>query len=351
MVENIDWNVGRILQRLNELELTENTIVIYFSDNGPNGRRWNGGMRGIKGSVDEGGVRVPFVIRWPDRIPRGTKIDSIAGAVDLLPTLAAAAGTQTPKNRRLDGINLLPLLNGKTEASPERLLINVQVRGKQTKWSVRSQRFRLTQDGGLFDPVTDPQQKINLAEKHPEEVARMQGFAEEYLAANQSSLQQDARPFPVGHSTVTWLPARDGIPHGGIRRSARAPNCSFFTHWTKPDDFISWNIQVKEPGPFEVWLHYTCPPADVGSSIELSFANQSIRQTIRDAHDPPLRGLENDRSPRKGSESFVKDFRRLRLGTIQLATGTDQLILRAKKIPENAVADVRWLEFRRLKGK
>ena len=67
MCENIDWNVGRLLKKLNELEIADNTIVIYFSDNGPNGYRWNADMKGRKGSVDEGGVRSPFFIRWPGK--------------------------------------------------------------------------------------------------------------------------------------------------------------------------------------------------------------------------------------------------------------------------------------------
>jgi len=88
MVENIDYNVGRVTRKLKELELEENTIVIYLSDNGPNGWRWNGAMRGRKGSTDEGGVRSPFFIQWKDKIPAGKKVEQIAGAIDLLPTLA-----------------------------------------------------------------------------------------------------------------------------------------------------------------------------------------------------------------------------------------------------------------------
>ena len=83
MCENIDWNVGRILNKIDELKISKNTIVIFFHDNGPNGVRWNGGMKGRKGSTDEGGVRSPLLIRWPDHISRGIQINQIASAMDL----------------------------------------------------------------------------------------------------------------------------------------------------------------------------------------------------------------------------------------------------------------------------
>jgi arylsulfatase A-like enzyme len=103
MCENIDWNVGRLLDTLDKLGLRDDTIVLYFSDNGPNSRRWNGGMKGIKGSVDEGGLRAPLLMRWPSHIAPGTKIPQIAGAIDLLPTLAALAGVPLTSAKPLDG--------------------------------------------------------------------------------------------------------------------------------------------------------------------------------------------------------------------------------------------------------
>jgi len=92
MVENIDSNVGRMLGMLDEKKLTNSTIVVFFCDNGPNSDRWNGGMRGRKGSTDEGGTRSPCFIRWPGHISAGAVIPEIAGAVDLLPTLTGLAG-------------------------------------------------------------------------------------------------------------------------------------------------------------------------------------------------------------------------------------------------------------------
>ena len=112
MCENIDWNVGRVLAKLDELKLADNTIVLYFSDNGPNSWRWNGGMKGRKGSTDEGGVRAPFLIRWPGHIRPGTRVPQIAGAIDLLPTLADLAGIPVASHKPLDGMSLKPLLAG-----------------------------------------------------------------------------------------------------------------------------------------------------------------------------------------------------------------------------------------------
>jgi arylsulfatase A-like enzyme len=135
MCENIDWNVGRVLAKLDALQLQRNTIVLYFADNGPNTLRWNGGMRGTKGSTDEGGVRSPLLVRWPETIKPGTRIEQIAGAIDLLPTLADLAGISTTfttpsayeraKNtpsspKPLDGRSLKPLLVASSQPWPER---------------------------------------------------------------------------------------------------------------------------------------------------------------------------------------------------------------------------------------
>ncbi|MCL4178426.1 MAG: sulfatase-like hydrolase/transferase, partial [Verrucomicrobia bacterium] len=93
MMENQDRNVGRVLAKLREHALEQNTIVIYFSDNGPNSMRWTGGMKGKKGTLDEGGVRSVCYVRWPAQLPAGHTVTQIAGAIDLLPTLTSLAGT------------------------------------------------------------------------------------------------------------------------------------------------------------------------------------------------------------------------------------------------------------------
>jgi hypothetical protein len=160
----------------------------------------------------------------------------------------------------------------------------------------------------------------------------------------QPGTQRDDRPFTVGYPQfpTTLLPARDGRQLGQVKRSATAPNCSFFTGWTSTEDRITWDVDVVTTGRYEAVLYYTCAPKDVGSTIELSLGDSRLEARVTDPHDPPLRGTGNDRVPRRG-ESYVKDFQPLRLGTIDLKPGRGPLTLRATKVAGQQVMDVRML--------
>jgi hypothetical protein len=146
------------------------------------------------------------------------------------------------------------------------------------------------------------------------------------------------------------LPARDGVPGGGIKRSAGAPNCSYFTNWTSKDDKMTWDIEVAQGGEYDADIYYTCRPEDVGSTVELSFLGARVQAKISEAHNPPLIGAEFDRVPR--GESYWKDFRALRLVAISLAKGRGELLLRALDIagkPDSGrqVADIRYVMLTR----
>ena len=346
MVENIDWNVGRVLEKLDELNLAENTIVLYFSDNGPNSWRWNGGMKGRKGSTDEGGTRVPALMRWPGHIEPGTKIKQIAAAIDLLPTFADLAGIQVVGDKPLDGVSLKPLLLGSGGDWPDRMIFS-HWRGRV---SVRTQRHRLGPQGGLFDMAADPGQHHDVASEYPEVAKQLLDARDEWSQELLPGLRDDDRPFPVGYREfpTTWLPARDGVAHGGVKRSARAPNCSFFTNWTSTDDRITWDIEVAEGGSYEAVVYYTCAPADIGSTFELSFNGGQAQGKVSEAHDPPLLGAENDRTPRFG-ESLVKDFKPLRIGVLEMKKGRGELALQATGVAGKQVMDVRFVKLTLLK--
>ncbi|HUS04763.1 MAG TPA: arylsulfatase [Bryobacteraceae bacterium] len=342
MCENIDWNVGRVLKKLDELQLKNNTIVLYFSDNGPNSWRWNGGMKGRKGTVDEGGVRAPLLIRWPGHIRAGTRVAQIAGAIDLLPTLSDLAGISAAAGKPLDGRSLKPLLTGSRTEWPDRMIFSLQAK----RISVRTQQFRLDPAGQLFDMVADPRQATDISRDKPEVAAKLREAVAEWGKEMLPLVGDDNRPFPVGYAPLTLLPARDGVGEGGIKRSAAAPNCSYFTNWSRMEDRISWDVEVGQPGEYEAALYYTCATADVGSKIELSFLGAKAQTKVEPAHDPPLIGQEHDRVERKG-ESYVKDFRALSLGSIRLRKGRGKLTLKALTITGKRVADVRSLVLTR----
>lgn len=345
MVENIDWNVGRVLQKLDDLQLSENTIVLYFSDNGPNSWRWNAGMKGRKGSIDEGGLRSPLLVRWNGSVAAGLVIDEIAGAVDLLPTLADLAGIEAGSSKPLDGRSLKPLLLDPEPAWNDRELYSLRVTGSGNLASVRTQRFRLDSEGRLFDIENDPGQSEDVSEQFPEEAADLRAKAAAWLEEITPSVGPDDRPFPVGHAPLTLLPARDGEPHGNIERSARAPNCSYFTNWTSTSDSITWDIEVAAAGEYEISLYYTA--AEAGSMIEASFGDVTVEAAVTEVHDPPAYGAEADRVPRVG-ESLVKDFRPLTLGRAALPSGRGTLTLKASKIAGKQAAEIRYAAFKRL---
>ena len=296
MVENIDWNVGRVLEKLTQLSLDENTIVIYMTDNGPNGVRWNGGMKGRKGSTDEGGVRSPLYIRWPDRITAGQKIDQIASNIDLLPTLADLADIEYDTQNPLDGISLSPLFKPEVNNWPERYIYS----SWRDRVSLRSQKYRLDHEHNLFDMEVDPHQTTNIANENPELTTQLVAAKEEWERTVLSELKTEKRPITVGHPDFvnTQMPARDATSTGNIERSNRYPNDSFFSNWSSTEDTITWDVEVLEDGLFEVTLYYICPEEDKGATVELAMGHQTLVSIIDQAYESELKGMEHDRVER-----------------------------------------------------
>ncbi len=359
MVENQDDNVGRVLRKLKELGLRENTIIVYFSDNGPNSWRWNGGMKGRKGALDEGGIRSPTMLSWPARVKPGTVVRDIAGAIDLLPTLASLAGVARLGTKPLDGVDLSPLLLGAGAAWPERMIFSHQ----NGQVSVRTPRYRLDSRGALFDLPSDPAQTKDIAGAEPAVAARLgdavaawrsEVFGPEIAArtvelragkngkARGGFVVPDDRPYPVGYREFPWtpLPARDGVPHGGVQRSSSAPNSSYFVNWRTTEDRITWDIEVAATGEYEVVIDYTCPVADTGADIELAFRGAKLTGRVSPGWDPALYHNQ-DTLPRPAGESQMKDFRPLNLGRVRLEQGRGELTLRALRVPGKSVMDVR----------
>jgi len=343
MCENIDWNVGRLVDKVGELGLTEDTIVIYLADNGPNSARWNGGMRGRKGSTDEGGVRSPCSITWPGHIPPGTQIEEISAAIDLLPTLADLAGIGMIETKPLDGVSIKPLLLGTAADWPERRIFAQSADGKRT--SVRTQRFRAGgHAGGLFDMQADIGQYNDLSKAMPDEFAALsEGIAEWRADVIPVGTPPD-RLLPVGYREFpnTYLNAQDGLPEGDITWSSIHPNASFFINWHNSADIVRWQIDVRTAGVYDVTLMYTCREQDVGSTIEVEFGGETLRGMIDRAFDPPLKDGQ-DRVQR--NESYEKEFTPLHLGAIRLREGAGDFVLRTTGKTGEEVCDLRSIRL------
>jgi arylsulfatase A-like enzyme len=361
MLENQDRNVGRVLERLAQHGLRDNTIVVYFSDNGPNSHRWTGGMKGKKGNTDEGGVRSVCYISWPEKLPAGHTVAQISGAVDLLPTLTALAGVKRVGDKPLDGLDLTPLLMKQDINWPERMIFNTWAAGA----SVRTQTHRLDAAGKLFDMIADPGQTSPINDQQPELAAilvtALKSWRQDVYGtaadtpSNAAQVQNtkkknnggggnsvDPRPIPVGYREfpITMLPARDGEPRGSVQRSSGAPNCSYFVNWTSREDRMVWLLDVHTAGNYTVTIDYTCKVPDMGSTIELSFKDAKLSGKVEPAWDPPLY-TNQDTLPRPQGESQMKEFRTLVLGQVALPAGNGPLTLRAIDIPGETVMDVR----------
>ncbi len=190
MVENVDRNMGILFDRLDSLDLTENTIVIFMCDNGPNTTRYVGEMRGRKSDVLDGGIRSPFFFQWPAGVKAGTKVDRIAAHIDILPTLVDATGATVPDDVKLDGRSILPLLQQKEVRWKDRYLFLQTHRGRPPqRWhhaAVVGQRYKLVRPSGfgnkkpksdssefLYDLQADPKEMNDIKNEHPQIAAEM----------------------------------------------------------------------------------------------------------------------------------------------------------------------------------
>jgi len=153
-------------------------------------------------------------------------------------------------------------------------------------------------------------------------------------------VEEPARLAAVKGLEPAVLPARDGVPHGGVQRSASAPNSSYFVNWTSADDAMTWDVDVNTAGRYEVTLYYTCPEKDAGSLVEVTLGSAKARAKVTPGWDPPLY-TNQDTIPRPPGESQMKEFHPLKLGVVQLEKGRGLLTLRATEVMGTRVMDVR----------
>ncbi len=209
-VQQLDWAVGQLLEELEKHGLSENTLVIYTSDNGPqlnvDGFGSSGILRDGKWTDFEGGIRVPCVMRWPGKIPAGSTNNEITGIIDMLPTFCEIVGVDVPDDRIIDGKSILPYMYGKRLEKPIhdtfivpgsailhgdwKLLVKDQKPGGRIREGVGMQGRESAAAGSLFNLREDPGETRDLSAEHPEIVTRMESMMNTYMR----NLNQNIRP-------------------------------------------------------------------------------------------------------------------------------------------------------------
>jgi arylsulfatase A-like enzyme len=184
MLECVDVGVGKILAALDRHGLADRTLVVLTTDNGGEWLSRVGPLFGRKGTLWEGGIRVPCLVRWPGRLPAGTTSADPTITMDLTATILAVAGARAPRGRALDGHDLLPVLRRERPPRTRPLCWRI-VRPDRPQWAVRKGRWKYLWDGGfelLFDLDTDPGERRDLGARHPEVVADLRAELDRWEA-------------------------------------------------------------------------------------------------------------------------------------------------------------------------
>ncbi|MEX2119071.1 MAG: arylsulfatase [Pirellulales bacterium] len=280
MVTNIDDNLGRLLAKIDELDLSRRTIVVFLTDNGPAQARFNGGLRGTKGTVYEGGVRVPCLVRWPGRLEAGRKVDEPAAHIDLVPTLLEACGLGAPEASRLDGRSAWKLLTGEQSEWPERTLFFQWHRGDEPElfraFAARGPRWKLVQAAGvppggfapkfeLFDLLADPYETTDLAAEKPEIAEQLRGEYEAWFRDVGATRGYEPPRIHLGsrHENPTLL----------TRQDWRGPRAG----WA-PGSLGHWEVEVVEAGDYRVKLEF----APATGAAHLAVGGQDLEQPLAD---------------------------------------------------------------------
>ncbi len=290
MVSNIDDNVGRLLEKLDQLGISQNTLVIFLTDNGPQQYRFTQGLRGRKGTVFEGGIRVPCYFRWPARLSPDRVVNGYAAHIDILPTVLGLAGIPAPDSLQLDGRNLALDLLGLRKEMPEKTLFFQWQRGFPEPYrniAVRRGPFKLvgrseTASGlALYNLEEDPGEYQDISASHPETFQELKTAFDQWLGE-----MTHAR---AGRKPAICLGCPREDPVAFNRNDARgSPGI-----WTQDAVYGYWDVRVARGGLYRARVHFFEP---LGQAGELLLRLGPIQRTLYN-EDPGKSVLELDDLP------------------------------------------------------
>jgi len=282
MVENIDNNVGRMLDELEEKRQLENTIVIFMSDNGPisgwrlpqEELRYNAGLRDQKFTIYEGGIRTQSFWYWKNHWPNGRREKQVAAHIDVLPTLLHLLDIPVDDNHPVDGINLLPVIE-QDSFLERRLFIDFSLETLREPapypgGALRTTEYKMINGTELYHLPSDPGEEQNLAEQKPELLSELDSTYRAWWQDVQAERGFELAPIPVGYAAEN--PVRI-MPHSGratenlvfegqkgllgnrIGTHPSGVDGDWITNWQEAGENISWTIDVQQAGTYEVILH------------------------------------------------------------------------------------------------
>jgi arylsulfatase A-like enzyme len=341
MVESMDEAVGRVIKKLDDLKLSENTLVIFTSDNGglatteggPTGATFNAPLREGKGFLYEGGVRVPLIVKWPGKIKPGTVTDQVACSIDFYDTILEATGAKAESKR--DGVSLLPVFRG--EKLAERAIYwhypHYSNQGGKPGGAVRRGDYKLIEhyeDGRreLFDVKRDISESRNLILEKPtiaDELAASLDAWRKEAGAKMPVPNPDYRPNPPNKDGVITMHARTALVTGVQLRFEPLPHKNTLGFWTNKDDFATFEFTAEKPGTFTVEVLQGCGKGSGGAEVELAVGDEKLTFTVKDTG-----GFQN--------------FEAREVGTLKIEkAGRHTLTVRAKTKPHVAVMDLRQI--------
>jgi len=352
MCDNIDFNVERLLGKLDDLGIRENTIVMYLSDNGPVNDRFNAGLKGLKGSTHEGGVKTPFILNWDGKL-EAQEIDGIAAHIDVLPTLVELTGIEVHYKNTIDGKSLVPMINGHMQEVHE----NIPGRWYQ-KTRLRTPEYLMVNDA-LYNIRNDPGQNIDIRTMHPAVFDSLKRVFDKWDSEVKSGSKTDFR-IPLGYDAFpsSYLPAHEADLHPGYTRYEEKPEeISYYAFygwandwiddWTSTDAFITWDINVVEAGIFRFAVEYNCKPRDTG--VLLKFEVQDHEKTI-EVTEPFFSGLKDlpDRVEIEAEAPEKESWALLDLGTFPLEEGASTIKLSSLEITGEKSLEIKGVRAKRV---
>lgn len=330
MCENIDDNIARIASTLQKLRIEKNTIIIFLTDNGPNGQRYNGILRGVKGAVYEGGIKVPLIIKWPGHIKPGEQIAALAQHIDIFPTLIELCSLKSESNNALDGVSLAPSISGKKQAANRPIFSHVAFATNRREispftGSVRNNQYALVikrNNDELFDLKNDPSQKDNIIKKFPDIATGLKTRYMNWFEDCTKDFNPD-RPIPLDGSTIE-LPAYEASFSEGLKyKEGHGWVHDWLVNWGKTRDSISWQVTAQEGESFTIAMDYAAAKIAQPVTVEILVDGVSlVKTTICSKCDPPFINSP-DRVKRK--EVYEREWCKKEIGTVKISSGKNTI--------------------------